>query len=316
MDLLKPDLPPLRGQTPHTSLMSMTTRAVWTVDRHLVSHSFSLPHRAGRVFIEVLAFLDLPPRGVKISRGTAGGIDCWQVAPAGADNSQRIFFVHGGAYCINSPRVYTTLAGHLALATGATVVLPRYRLAPEHPYPAGLEDVLAAYRAVRANTDRLVLAGDSAGAGMSLCAAIAFRDGGEEGPAGLFLMSPWVDLTASGESLRTNDGKDAILRAKTIPRHAAAYAGGLDLADPRISPVNADLSSLPPTLVQCGGDELFLSEGTELAARLADAGTPVELQVYEGMWHDFQAHAGMMAEATTAVQRMADWAKPLVAEGV
>jgi len=291
-------------------------RAIWTVDRHVVSRSFSLPHRAGRVLIEVLALLDLPPRGVKISRGTAGGIACWQVAPAGADDSQRIFFVHGGAYCINSPRVYTTFAGHLALATGATVILPRYRLAPEYPYPAGLEDVLAAYRAVRVNTDKLIMAGDSAGAGMSLCTAIALREGGEEGPAGLFLMSPWVDLTASGDSIRANDGKDAILRANALPTHAKAYAGGLDLADPRISPVNADLSSLPPTLVQCGGDELFLSEGTELAARLEAAGTPVELQVYEGMWHDFQAHAGMLDEATTAVQRIADWAKPLIAQSV
>ena len=293
--------------------MNATTRAIWMVDRHVVSRSFSLPHRAGRAFIEVLALLDLPPRGVKISRGTAGGIDCWQVAPAGADDAPRIFFVHGGAYCINSPRVYTTLAGHLALATGATVILPRYRLAPEHPYPAGLDDVLAAYRAVRASTGRLIMAGDSAGAGMSLCAAIALREEGEEGPAGLFLMSPWVDLTSSGESIRANDGKDAILRANDMPRHAKAYAGGLDLADPRLSPMYADLAGLPPTLIQCGDEELFLSEASVLASRLEAAGTPVELQVYEGMWHDFQAHAGMMEEAATAVERMGDWARPLVA---
>ncbi len=295
--------------------MSKTTRAVWMVDRHLVSRSFSLPHRAGRALIEVLSLFDRSPRGVKISRGTAGGIDCWQVAPDGAGDSQRIFFVHGGGYCINSPRIYTSFAGHLALATGATVILPRYRLAPEHPYPAGLEDVLAAYRAVRANTNSLIMAGDSAGAGMSLCAAIAMREAGEEGPAGLLLMSPWVDLTSSGESIRANDGKDAILRANAIPKHARAYAGGLALADPRISPLFADLAGLPPALIQCGGDELFLSEGSVLASRLEAAGTTVELQVYEGMWHDFQAHAGMMAEADTAVQRMADWAKPLIAQG-
>ena len=126
-------------------------------------------------------------------------------------------------------------------------------------------------------------------------------------------MSPWVDLTTSGESVRANDGKDAILRAKAIPRHAAAYAGGLDLADPRISPINADLSGLPPALIQCGSDELFVSEDKELASRLEAAGAPVELQVYEGMWHDFQAHAGMLDEATDAVQRIADWAKPLIA---
>ena len=296
--------------------MSLMTRAIWTLDRHVVSRSFSLPHRAGRALIEVLALLDLPPRGVKISRGTAGGIDCWQVAPVGTDDSPQIFFVHGGAYCINSPRVYTTFAGHLALATGATVILPRYRLAPEHPYPAGLEDVLAAYRAVRANTEKLIMAGDSAGAGMSLCTAIALREGGEEGPAGLFLMSPWVDLTASGESILANDGKDAILRANALPKHAKAYAGGLDLADPRISPLYADLADLPPTLIQCGAEELFFSESTVLASRTEVAGTPVELQVYPGMWHDFQLHAGPLPDAATAVQRMADWAMPLIAQSV
>jgi epsilon-lactone hydrolase len=293
--------------------MNVSRRALWLADRHLVSHSFTLPHRAGRALIEVLSLFDLPPRGVKISRGSAGGIDCWRVVPDGGDDSKRILFVHGGAYCVNSPRVYTAFAGHMALAAGASVILPRYRLAPEHPYPAGLDDVLAAYRAVRESTGKLVIAGDSAGAGLSLCAAIALRDGGEEAPEGLFLMSPWVDLTTSGESIHANDGKDAILRANAIPRHALAYAGGLDLADPRISPLNADLSGLPPTLVQCGGDELFLSEGTELASRLEAAETPVELQVYEGMWHDFQAHAGMLEEAAGAVNRVGEWAKPLLA---
>ena len=114
-------------------------------------------------------------------------------------------------------------------------------------------------------------------------------------------MSPWVDLTRSGESVRANDGKDAILRAKDdLAARRRVRRRSLDVADPRISPLNADLSGLPPTLIQCGSDELFVSEGTELASRLEAAGTPVELQVYEGMWHDFQAHAGMLDEAATA----------------
>ena len=125
-------------------------------------------------------------------------------------------------------------------------------------------------------------------------------------------MSPWVDLTASGDSIQTNEGKDAVLRAKDLSRHAAAYAGGFDVADPRLSPINADLAGLPPTLIQCGSDELFLSEGTEFSARLEAAGTSTELQVYEGMWHDFQVHAGQMKESATAVRRMADWVTPLL----
>ena len=101
-----------------------------------------------------------------------------------ARTTRSVVWIHGGAFCINSPRVYTTFAGHLALAIGASVILPSYRLAPEHPYPAGLEDVLAAYRAVRANTDRLIMAGDSAGGDLALYIAIALREAGEERPAG------------------------------------------------------------------------------------------------------------------------------------
>ena len=126
-------------------------------------------------------------------------------------------------------------------------------------------------------------------------------------------MSPWVDLTLSRESIHANDGKDAILRAKDISKHAASYAGGIDVADPRLSPINAELAGMPSTLIQCGDEELFLSEGIEFASRLDAAGTPVELQVYEGMWHDFQAHAGMLDEASTAVERMGEWARPLIA---
>ena len=159
----------------------------------------------------------------------------------------------------------------------------------------------------------MIVAGDSAGGNLALATAIALRDAGEPAPAGMLLMSPWVDLTLSGESIHMNDGKDAILRAKDLSQHTEAYAGHLDLADPRVSPLNADLAGLPSALIQCGSDELFLSEGRELAARLGAAGNQAEIQVYEDMWHDFQAHAGMLEEAATAVERMGDWARPLVA---
>lgn len=269
-------------------------------------------YRAGRATVEALALLDPVPPGVEIRSGTAGGVPAKLVAPRGADHEPRVVWLHGGAYCFNSPRVYETFAGHLALALGASVLLPGYRRAPEHPYPAAHEDALAAFRALSGDRP-VILAGDSAGAGLALGAATALRDSGEILPAGLLLMSPWVDLTGSGESVRFNDGKDAILRAAYLPAHAQAYAGGLDLADPRISPLYADLSGLPSALIQCGSEELFLSEGTALAARMEEAGSPAELQVTNGMWHDFQTHAGMLRESAEAVERMAAWAKSLLA---
>jgi acetyl esterase/lipase len=270
-------------------------------------------YRAGRLWVDALSYLDPVPRGVEVRKGTVAGRRSLLLVPEGADEVPRVVWIHGGAFCYNSPRVYAAFAAHLAKALGASVLLPSYRLAPEHPYPAAHHDSLAAFRAIRDQGRPLIIAGDSAGGGLAVAASIMFRDAGEPAPAGMLLMSPWVDLTASGESIRENDGKDAILRAKDIPKNTAAYAGELDVADPRVSPLHADLAGLPPTLIQCGDEELFFSEGTVLSSRLKAAGTPVELQVYEGMWHDFQAHAGVMAEAATAVQRMADWAKPLVA---
>ena len=307
MDLLKPDLPPL---------MNLPSGVVRKVDRLVLSRTFGMGYRSGRLFVEALSYLDPMPRGVDVRKGTVAGRQSLLVVPDGADEAPRVVWMHGGAYCYNSPRAYAPLVAHLAKALGVSAILPSYRLAPEDPYPAGHEDTLAAFRAIRDQGHPVIVAGDSAGGGLAIATATALRDAGEPGPAGMLLMSPWVDLTVSGESIHANDGKDAVLRAKDIPKHAAAYAGGLDVADPRLSPLFADLAGLPPTLIQCGNEELFFSEGTEFASRLEAAGTPVELQVYEGMWHDFQVHAGMMAEAATAVQRMADWAKPLVAEGV
>lgn len=293
--------------------MNLPERVVWSVDRHLVSRSFTLPHRVGRPFIEALSFLDPVPGGVEVRRGSVNGMGSRLVVPDGAPEGPSVVWIHGGGFVLNSPRVYTTLAAFLARALDASVILPSYRLAPEHPFPAALDDSLGAYRAVAAQAGPLVLAGDSAGANLALNIAIALRDLGEKPPVGLLLMSPWVDLTRSGASVRANDGKDAILRASDTAKKASAYAAEADLSDPRISPLNADLAGLPLTLIQCGSEELFVSEDSELASRMEAAGTSVTLDVTEGMWHDFQTHAAVLPKAADAVDRMAAWAKPLLA---
>jgi acetyl esterase/lipase len=282
--------------------------------RNTAGRSFGMGYRSGRVYLDALSYLDPMPRGVSVRKGTVAGRHSWLLVPDGASEHPRMVWFHGGAYCYNSPRVYASWVGHLAAALGESILLPTYRLAPEHPYPAAHRDTLSVFEAIRGRVDRVVIGGDSAGAGLALAAGIAIRDAGEPAPVGLLLMSPWVDLTLSGESIRANDGKDAILQAKHLRRHTLSYVNGIDPGDPRISSINADLSGLPPTLIQCGADELFLSEGTELARRLEAAGTSAELEVFEDMWHDFQLHAGMMREAARATQLMADWARPLLAE--
>ncbi len=269
-------------------------------------------YRSGRFAIDAIAFLDPAPKGVEIHKGVPGDERARLIVPDGADPAARILWLHGGAFCFNAPRTYSTFVAHVAKALGVSAVVPSYRLAPEHPFPAAPDDAMAAYRAAADHSKPLILAGDSAGGGLAIVTAIALRDAGERLPAGMLLASPWADLTMSGESIRSNDGKDAILRARLLPPLAKAYANGLALHDPRISPLNADLSGLPPALIQSGGHDLFLSENSELASRMESAGTRVELQVYDGMWHDFQSHAGMLPEAATAVQRMAEWAKPLL----
>ena len=301
---------------PHLLAVRPPKGALRAFDRHVVSRQADLGYRPGRAFIEALHLLDPPPRDVSVRSGKVAGIGAKLVVPRDVDPVPRMVWIHGGAFCFNSPRAYSTFVAHLARAIGVTVLAVGYRLAPEHPYPAALEDVLAAWSAVSRGEGPLLLGGDSAGGGLALSAAIKLRDESERQSTGLFLMSPWVDLTGAGESMRTNAEKDALLRPRHLPPLARAYAGDLALDDPRISPLGASLGQLPPTLIQVGGDELFLSEGTELAGRLETAGTQTELQVFDGVWHDFQVHAGMLRESDEALLRVAAWAKPLLEGGI
>lgn len=286
---------------------------MWQFDRHVVSRTLGMSFRAGRASLEVLAALDPPPRGVRVRKGKVAGKRARLFVPDGAAETPRLLWIHGGAFCFNSPLVYSTFLAHVAEALGSSAVMPAYRLAPEHPFPAARDDALAAYSAVSAAEGPLILGGDSAGGNLALGTAIALRDAGEPPPAGLLLMSPWADLTLSGDSIRANDGKDAILRAEYLPRTVRAYANGMDPADPRLSPLNADLAGLPPTLIQCGTDDLFRSESEDLGARMEAAGTLVEFHSCQGMWHDFQTHAGMLPEAARAVGQMGEWSRSLLA---
>lgn len=221
-----------------------------------------------------------------------------------------VLCLHGGGYTVGSVQSHRRFGAVLGLACRANVLNIDYRLAPEHPCPAAIDDALTAYRWLSAHGfDDVVVAGDSAGGGLALATAVAARDAGLQRPAALVLLAPWLDLTLSGSSVTTRAAADFMLDAEGLRLSAAAYAGGLPLDDPRVSPLEADLTGLPPVFVQVGDSDLLLDDALRLADRGWQAGVAVSLDVAAGMPHVFQlfAGAGLLPEADAAVARLAEW---------
>lgn len=219
-----------------------------------------------------------------------------------------ILYVHGGAFLLGGAGSHGGLASRIAAATGADVYLPEYRLAPEHPHPAPDDDLFAAYVAMLDlghRPERVAIAGDSAGGALATSLALTLPEMGVPGPAALVLLSPWLDLSLSGASVAANAPIDPMLKRSFLDEGARAHAGALHRDDPRVSPLFADLRGLPPTLVQVGSDEILLDDSTRFADRADAAGVAVELQRFEGLWHDFQTEAGMLAAARGAIDDIA-----------
>jgi len=221
-----------------------------------------------------------------------------------------LLYLHGGGYCIGSARTCRSITGHLAKVTGATVYAPEYRLAPEHPHPAALEDAVSSYRALLGQgiaPESIAISGDSAGAGLSVATAVALRDAGLPLPAALVLISPWVDLTCTGDSHAIVGSRDPLLTTVGVKRWAADYLGERSAQDPACSPLFADLRSLPPMLIQVGSEEIVLADSTRLHERATAAGVAAELHEYPGLWHDFQMYAGMLRESDEAMKEIASF---------
>ena len=219
-------------------------------------------------------------------------------APGAQPDAGTLLHLHGGGYVVGSLTTHHHFLADLALATRRRVVGVEYRKAPEHPFPAPIDDVEAAYAAL-AGAGPLVVSGDSAGGGLSLALAQRLRDAGASMPRGLVLFSPWVCLSLEGESIARNARYDYLSRP-AMERFAAHYLQGHDPRDPAASPVNADLRGLPPLFVQAGGAELLVSEIERLCGRARAADVDVNLEVYEGMFHAFQGFAGLLPEAREA----------------
>jgi phosphinothricin tripeptide acetyl hydrolase len=248
------------------------------------------------------------PDGVELEAVDAGGVPAEWTTPAGSESGRVIVYLHGGGYALGSIRTHRPLAARLASAAGAKVLSVAYRLAPEHPHPAAVEDAVAAYRHVVASgvaPSRIAIAGDSAGGGLTLACLVALRDAGDPLPAAGVCISPWLDLTCSGESWQTKADVDPLLQGPQIQMMADAYLAGADPTTATASPLFADLSGLPPVLVQVGTCERLLDDSTRFAERARAAGVDVELDVWEDMIHVWHAFADLLPEGREAIDRVA-----------
>lgn len=259
---------------------------------------------------ELLARANRIPTGTTLTPVVLDGVRADRVQHTSGTGRGAVVYLHGGGYSVGSPRTQGVIPAHLARASGATVYVPDYRLAPEDPHPAGLEDALGSYAWLLdrgADPGRVALAGDSAGGGLALATALAAREADLPLPGALVLISPWVDLTLSGESVAAEGAGDAMLTRSWLAHCAEIYLTGRPADDPACSPLFADLTGLPPILIQVGTEEILLSDAERLADRAEAAGVDARLSVYEGLGHAFQLHAGALRTSDAAIAEIAEF---------
>lgn len=228
-----------------------------------------------------------------------------------------ILYCHGGGYVVGNISTHRALVAQMALASRCDGLLFNYRLAPEDPFPAGLDDALKAYMFLLETyrPDQVVFAGDSAGGGMALALMIRLRDEGKPLPAGAVLFSPWTDLACSGDSIHTREHLEVVIDPTFIPLWAGWYAGNEALDHPLISPVFADYHGLPPFLVHVGTDEVLYDDATRVVERAQAAGVKAELEVWEGMFHVWQFYYAWMGDARRSVKKAGAYIRRLQVGG-
>lgn len=229
------------------------------------------------------------------------------VLPGNPEPERVLLYLHGGGYVAGSPVISRRLTESIARLLRVKVFVPDYRLAPEHPFPAAVQDATAAYRWLRESTpaERLAIAGESAGGGLTLATLVALRDAGERLPACAACLSAWTDMTCTGASLHTNENTCVFMFAENVAALAAVYMAGADPAHPHASPVYADLSGLPPLLLQVSGSEVLRDDSVRIHEKARAAGTRSTLRIYDGMPHVWQIFLGLVPEARVAVGEIA-----------
>ncbi len=246
------------------------------------------------------------PRGVGFAPARFGGIDGEAATTGGA--AGRLFYIHGGGFVACSPRTHRALTGAFA-RRGFAVFAPAYRLAPEHPFPAALDDVVAAWRGFSAGGPA-ALAGDSAGGTLALGLMLRARAEGLAMPRAAALFSPGTDFLGTGDSLRSNAARDAMIDVAMLSRLLPAYVGAADPADPLLSPLYADLAGLPPLLLHVGTHEVLRDDSVRLAARAEAAGVAVQLRLFPHVPHVWQWADRLLPEARASLDEAAAFLRP------
>ncbi|UUO01164.1 alpha/beta hydrolase [Mycolicibacterium novocastrense] len=254
-----------------------------------------------RRVVELIAGATRVPAGVGVESAVLDGVPVERITPANARADGAVLFLHGGGYASGSARCYRGLAGALAAVTGIQVVVADYRLAPEHPFPAALDDALSVYAALRRQVTTIAVAGDSAGGGLTLALAQRIRDESVPMPAALGLICPWLDLAVDQAAARP-PAKDPLIIPSLTAEWCEFYVGENDASDPGISPVHGDLASLPPMVMHSVADDPLAVDADKLERAVAAQASGVLIhRRYTHRWHDFHLQVGFLVDADDAV---------------
>jgi monoterpene epsilon-lactone hydrolase len=260
-----------------------------------------------RARIDSLAQFFPVPDGVEVEAARIGGVPGEWVRARRARRDAALLYRHGGGYLLGSPASHRHLAAALSEASGLSVFSADYRLAPENPFPAAVDDAVAAYRGLLDSgipASKLAIAGDSAGGGLTIATLVALRDQHIPMPAAAVALSPWADLSGSGESHTSRARRDPMVGLEGLNGMAAAYLGGADARTPLASPLFAELNGLPPLLIQVGTEEVLHSDAVGLASKAEAAGVEVSLESWGGMMHVWHVFHPMLSEGRDAIARI------------
>jgi acetyl esterase/lipase len=252
------------------------------------------------------------PDGVEFQKTLAADVPVeWLALPA-SDPTKTVLYLHGGGYVLGSIDTHKGLGSRIAEAAGTRVLMVEYRLAPETPFPGAVEDATTAYRFLLDQgvaPEQIVIGGDSAGGGLTLATLVSLKEQGQPLPGAAFALSPWVDLEGLGDSMQTRAEADPMVQKEGLVRMGSLYLAGADPKTPLAAPLHADLSGLPPILIQVGTAETLLDDSIRIAERLRAAGVVVELQQYEDLIHVFQAFAPIVPESLEAIAKIGAFVK-------
>jgi epsilon-lactone hydrolase len=247
-------------------------------------------------------------KGVQIVPVNAGSVPSEWLIPEVTPNNKAIFYIHGGAWMMGSANTHRAMVSRIAFASGVRTLLINYRLAPEHPFPEGLDDCIEAYSWMLTNgftADKIIIAGDSAGGNLALASLVVLRDAGKPLPAGAVALSPVTDLAFTGASVRTRRKVDPLFSGGAPTTIVQDYVTTHDPREPYISPLYADLCDLPPMLIHVGDYEILLDDAVRFGEKAATAGVDVNTVVWPEMFHVFQIFAPILPEANQAIQQIA-----------